>query len=189
MRFAGLALIGLSLSADAFAVSACKGLAMKKKRANLKSMALVGLWFGGFQALMPLLGFYLGSYFQRIVESFDHWIAFGLLTLIGINMIREALRKDEEEEDECTCLCPKNMFVMALATSIDAFAVGISLAMTGGTDIWAAVALIGSITFLLSALGVKIGNVFGSKLKSKAEFAGGCILIVLGLSILYEHLF
>ena len=187
MGFIELFLLGVGLSMDAFAVSVCKGLAMKK--ATLKSQMTCGLWFGGFQALMPLIGFFLGAMFADAIKSFDHWIAFGLLALIGANMLKEAL------EQECDCcenhdadMSVKTMFVMAVATSIDALAVGISLAMAGNVNIWAAVALIGVTTCVLSALGVKIGNIFGSRYEKKAEFAGGVILILLGLKILLEHL-
>lgn len=187
MGFIELFLLGVGLSMDAFAVSVCKGLAMKK--ATLKSQMTCGLWFGGFQALMPLTGFFLGAMFADAIKSFDHWIAFGLLALIGANMLKEALEK------ECDCceehdadMSVKTMFVMAVATSIDALAVGISLAMAGDVNIWAAIALIGVTTCVLSALGVKIGNIFGSRYEKKAEFAGGVILILLGLKILLEHL-
>ena len=187
MGFIELFLLGVGLSMDAFAVSVCKGLAMKK--ATLKSQMTCGLWFGGFQALMPLIGFFLGAMFADAIKSFDHWIAFGLLALIGANMLKEAL------EQECDCcenhdadMSVKTMFVMAVATSIDALAVGISLAMAGDVNIWAAIALIGVTTCILSALGVKIGNIFGSRYEKKAEFAGGVILILLGLKILLEHL-
>ena len=187
MGFFELFLLGVGLSMDAFAVSVCKGLAMKK--ATLKSQMTCGLWFGGFQALMPLIGFFLGALFADAIKSFDHWIAFGLLVLIGANMLKEAL------EQECDCcenhdadMSVKTMFVMAVATSIDALAVGISLAMAGDVNIWAAVALIGVTTCVLSALGVKIGNIFGSRYEKKAEFAGGVILILLGLKILLEHM-
>ena len=187
MGFVELFLLGVGLSMDAFAVSVCKGLAMKK--ATLKSQMTCGLWFGGFQALMPLIGFFLGAMFADAIKSFDHWIAFGLLALIGANMLKEALEK------ECDCceehdadMSVKTMFVMAVATSIDALAVGISLAMAGDVNIWAAIALIGITTCGLSALGVKIGNIFGSRYEKKAEFAGGVILILLGLKILLEHL-
>ena len=187
MGFIELFLLGVGLSMDAFAVSVCKGLAMKK--ATLKSQMTCGLWFGGFQALMPLIGFFLGAMFADAIKSFDHWIAFGLLALIGANMLKEALEK------ECDCceehdadMSVKTMFVMAVATSIDALAVGISLAMVGDVNIWAAIALIGVTTCVLSALGVKIGNIFGSRYEKRAEFAGGVILILLGLKILLEHL-
>ena len=187
MGFIELFLLGVGLSMDAFAVSVCKGLAMKK--ATLKSQMTCGLWFGGFQALMPLIGFFLGAMFADAIKSFDHWIAFGLLALIGANMLKEALEK------ECDCceehnadMSVKTMFVMAVATSIDALAVGISLAMAGDVNIWAAIALIGVTTCGLSALGVKIGNIFGSRYEKKAEFAGGVILILLGVKILLEHM-
>ena len=187
MGFFELFLLGIGLSMDAFAVSVCKGLAMKK--ATLKSQMTCGLWFGGFQALMPLIGFFLGAMFADAIKSFDHWIAFGLLALIGANMLKEALEK------ECDCceehnadMSVKTMFVLAVATSIDALAVGISLAMAGDVNIWAAIALIGVTTCVLSALGVKIGNIFGSRYEKKAEFAGGVILILLGVKILLEHM-
>ena len=187
MGFIELFLLGVGLSMDAFAVSVCKGLAMKK--ATLKSQMTCGLWFGGFQALMPLIGFFLGAMFADAIKSFDHWIAFGLLGLIGANMLKEALEKgcDCCEEHDAD-MSVKTMFVMAVATSIDALAVGISLAMAGDVNIWAAIALIGVTTCILSALGVKIGNIFGSRYEKKAEFAGGVILILLGLKILLEHL-
>lgn len=182
-----LILLAVGLSMDAFAVSICKGLAMKKTA--LKSMALCGAWFGGFQALMPLLGFLLGNLFANAIKSFDHWVAFGLLTFIGINMLKEA-REKEEEQDSLSAgdLSVKTMFVMAVATSIDALAVGISLAMAGNVNIYLAVTMIGVITFLFSAMGVKIGSIFGSKFEKKAQLAGGSILIFLGLKILLEHL-
>ena len=187
MGFFELFLLGVGLSMDAFAVSVCKGLAMKK--ATLKSQMTCGLWFGGFQALMPLIGFFLGALFADVIKSFDHWIAFGLLALIGANMLKEALEKECDCcEDQDADMSVKTMFVMAVATSIDALAVGISLAMAGDVNIWAAIALIGVTTCVLSALGVKIGNIFGSRYEKKAEFAGGVILILLGLKILLEHL-
>ena len=182
-----LLLLAVGLSMDAFAVSVCKGLCMKK--ADGKSMCICGAWFGGFQALMPLIGFFLGTLFAEAIESFDHWVAFVLLALIGANMLREAFDKEPEACDiEGVDLSFKSMLVMAIATSIDALAVGISLAMAGDVNILAAVALIGIITFTLSAVGVKIGNIFGSRYEKKAEFAGGVILILLGLKILLEHL-
>ena len=188
MGFFELFLLAVGLSMDAFAVSVCKGLCMKK--ADLKSMAICGTWFGGFQALMPLIGFFLGTLFADAIEAFDHWIAFGLLALIGANMLKEAFGK--EETDSCDIqgvdLSFKTMLVMAIATSIDALAVGISLAMAGDVNILAAVVLIGVITFSLSAVGVKIGNVFGSRYEKKAQFCGGVILILLGVKILLEHL-
>jgi putative Mn2+ efflux pump MntP len=169
---------------DAFAVSICKGLAMKK--VTLKECAIVGLWFGGFQALMPTIGYLLGSRFVQYITAIDHWIAFLLLCLIGINMVREALHKGEDEAD--ASLGVKNMFIMAVATSIDALAVGITFAFLQGVAIIPAVSFIGCTTFVLSAIGVKVGNVFGTRYKSKAELAGGIILILLGCKILLEHL-
>ena len=185
MRFIELLLLAVGLSMDAFAVSVCKGLSMKK--ATLRAGLTCGIWFGGFQALMPLIGFFLGSLFADAIQAFDHWVACILLAVIGINMLREAF---EEKEEECGCadMGVKTMFLMAVATSIDALAVGISLAMAGNVNIMAAVLLIGCTTCLLSALGVKIGNVFGSRYEKRAEIAGGIILILLGLKILLEHL-
>ena len=189
MGIGELFLLAVGLSMDAFAVSVCKGLAMKK--ATLKAEATCGLWFGGFQALMPTVGFFLGALFADAIEAFDHWVAFALLAIIGINMLKEALEKkdgsgDNPEKD--ADLSVKTMFLMAVATSIDALAVGISLAMVGSVNIWLAAAFIGICTCLLSALGVKIGNVFGSRYEKKAELAGGVILILLGVKILLEHL-
>jgi len=182
-----LLLLAVGLSMDAFAVSICKGLCMRK--ADLRAQAICGAWFGGFQALMPLIGFFLGTLFAEAIEAFDHWVAFGLLAFIGINMLKEAF---EKKEDSCDAneadLSPKTMLVMAVATSIDALAVGISLAMAGDVNIVLAVLLIGVITFILSAVGVKVGNVFGSRYEKKAQFCGGAILILLGLKILLEHL-
>ena len=189
MGIGELFLLAVGLSMDAFAVSVCKGLAMKK--ATLKAEATCGLWFGGFQMLMPVTGFFLGSLFAEAIEAFDHWVAFGLLAIIGINMLKEALEKEDESGDDPekdADLSVKTMFLMAVATSIDALAVGISLAMVGSVNIWLAAAFIGICTCLLSALGVKIGNVFGSRYEKKAELAGGVILILLGVKILLEHL-
>ncbi len=168
---------------DAFAVSVCKGLAMRK--ITVKKASIVGLWFGGFQALMPLLGYFLGVQFQDKITAVDHWIAFILLGIIGINMVREAMSGDCENTSDS--LDVKTMFVLAVATSIDALAVGITFAFLQ-VDIIAAVIFIGVTTFILSAAGVKIGNVFGTKYKAKAELAGGIILILLGIKILLEHL-
>lgn len=168
---------------DAFAVSVCKGLAMQK--VTIKKAALVGMWFGGFQALMPAAGYILGIQFKDKITSIDHWIAFGLLGLIGFNMIRESFSGEEKEADES--LDFKTMLLLAVATSIDALAVGVTFAFLQ-VNILAAVSFIGAITFLLSVMGVKIGNVFGSRYKSKAELAGGIILIILGIKILLEHL-
>ena len=185
MGFWELLLLAVGVSMDAFAVSVCKGLSMNKS--GIRQSAICGAWFGGFQALMPLIGFFLGTLFAEAIETFDHWIAFGLLGIIGINMLKEAFSK--EEEGCCGCdLSFKTMLVMAVATSIDALAVGISLAMAGNVNIWLAILLIGFTTFSFSGLGVKIGNVFGSRFEQKAQIAGGAILILLGLKILLEHL-
>lgn len=188
MGLGDLLLLALGVSMDAFAVSICKGLAMPK--ATLKEGLICGLWFGGFQALMPTIGFFLGTLFADAIEAVDHWVAFILLAIIGINMLKEAL-----EKEECCCceehnadLSVKTMFVMAVATSIDALAVGISLAMAGQVNIWMAAALIGLFTCGMSAAGVKIGNLFGARFEKKAQLAGGVILILIGLRILLEHL-
>lgn len=186
MGFVELLLLAVGLSMDAFAVSVCKGLSMKK--ADLKSGAVCGIWFGGFQALMPLIGFFLGTMFADAIKAVDHWIAFGLLVIIGINMLKEAFGKECDCEEHDADLSVKAMFIMAIATSIDALAVGISLAMAGNVNIFTAVALIGVITFTLSAVGVKIGNIFGSRFEKPAQIAGGVILILLGTKILLEHL-
>ena len=180
-----LLLLALSVSMDAFAVSICKGLAMKK--ATLKAGLTCGIWFGGFQALMPLIGFFLGTLFAEAIKAFDHWVAFGLLAIIGGNMLKEAFGKEEPEETSGD-LGVKTMFVMAVATSIDALAVGISLAMAGNVNIYLAVVLIGVFTGTLSAIGVKIGNIFGDRFEKKAQMAGGVILVLLGIKILVEHL-
>ena len=178
-----LFLIAVGLSMDAFAVSVCKGLAMPK--CTFKKAAIVGLWFGGFQALMPAIGYVLGAQFQETIASIDHWIAFVLLALIGGNMIHEALDNDEEEAD--ASLDVKTMFLLAVATSIDALAIGNTFAFLK-VNIIPAVCFIGIVTFIISFAGVKIGNVFGSRYKNKAEIVGGVILILLGLKILLEHL-
>jgi len=185
-----LAILAVGLSMDAFAVAVCKGLSVKK--VGLKEGCIVGAWFGGFQALMPLIGFLLGKTFEKYITAFDHWVAFILLGIIGANMIKEALSKEEEEE-ECGCensLAARKMFVMAVATSIDALAVGITFAflLKGAAELIFAIGMIGVITFVLSGVGVRIGNLFGAKLKSKAELVGGIILILLGVKILLEHL-
>lgn len=178
-----LFLIAVGLSMDAFAVSVCKGLAMPK--CTFKKAAIVGLWFGGFQALMPAIGYILGAQFQEAIASIDHWIAFVLLALIGGNMIHEALDNDEEEAD--ASLDVKTMFLLAVATSIDALAIGITFAFLK-VNIIPAVCFIGIVTFIISFAGVKIGNVFGARYKNKAEIVGGVILILLVLKILLEHL-
>lgn len=175
--------LAVGLSMDAFAVSVCKGLAMQK--VTLRKALLVGVWFGGFQAGMPLLGYFLGVQFKNSITSIDHWIAFVLLGLIGANMIREALSGEEEEANDS--LDVKTMFLLAVATSIDALAVGVTFAFLK-VSIVPAVSFIGIITFLLSCVGVKVGSVAGAKYKAKAELAGGVILILLGLKILLEHL-
>ena len=175
--------LAVGLAMDAFAVSICKGLAMREK--VLKKGIIVGLWFGGFQALMPTIGFVLGTQFKDQITSIDHWIAFVLLGLIGINMVKEALSNDEEQADDSIAV--KEMFMLAVATSIDALAVGITFAFLN-VHIVSAVSMIGVCTFLISFAGVKIGNIFGTKYKSKAELAGGIILILLGFKILFEHL-
>lgn len=186
MGFWELMLLAVGLSMDAFAVSICKGLSMKK--AGLKEGAICGAWFGGFQALMPLIGFFLGALFAEAIEAFDHWVAFALLAIIGINMLKEALSKKCDCEEHDADLSFKAMLLMAIATSIDAMAVGISLAMAGDVNIFVAILLIGVVTFVMCAAGVKIGNVFGSRFEKKAQAAGGIILILLGLKILLEHL-
>ena len=176
-------LIGIGLSMDAFAVSVCKGLAMEKITAG--KAVIVGVWFGGFQALMPLLGYLAGSRFSGYIEKIDHWIAFVLLALIGGNMIREAL--SDEEDEESASLAFLEMLMLAVATSIDALAVGITFAFLR-VQILTAILLIGMTTFLISVAGVRIGNVFGLRYKKKAEIAGGIILIGIGIRILLQHL-
>ncbi len=177
-----LFLIGISLSMDAFAVSICKGLSVGKIK--LKHMVLAGIWFGGFQALMPLIGYMLGSAFEQYIVSIDHWVAFIFLGVIGFNMIKES--REEEHQDASFAI--KTMFILAVATSIDALAVGITFAFLR-VDIILAVLLIGITTFAFSAAGIKIGSIFGSKYKSKAELFGGIVLIAMGTKILIEHLF
>lgn len=183
MSFFDLFLIALALSMDAFAVSICKGLSVKK--AGAKHILTAGIYFGGFQALMPLIGFLLGFKFERFIVSVDHWIAFVLLALIGAGMIKEAVSGKEDEADDSFSF--KTMLPLAVATSIDALAVGISFAFLG-VDIVRAAALIGVTTFVLSGVGVVVGNLFGAKYKSKAELAGGIVLILIGVKILLEHL-
>ena len=185
--FIELFLLGVGLSMDAFAVSVCKGLAMNK--VNKKQAVMIGLYFGGFQALMPLIGWFLGVRFQKYITSVDHWIAFGLLVFIGGKMILEAVRDSEVQEigEKDLPLDHKEMLVLAVATSIDALAVGITFAFLD-TPIIEAIAIIGCTTFLLSILGVVVGNFFGTRYKKKAEIAGGIILVLIGLKILLEHL-
>ncbi len=178
--------LGIGLSMDAFAVSICKGLAMNKT--NIKQCSVVGAWFGFFQALMPFIGFKLVMIFSSFIEKYDHWVSFVLLLLIGGNMIKESLSKDEENSTGCS-LKFKVMLVMAIATSIDALAAGIALVgKVNNNSIFFVVGIIGVTTFILSVLGVKIGSIFGSKYKSKAEFTGGAILIVLGIKFLLDGL-
>ena len=184
MDLLSLLLLAVGLSMDAFAVSVCKGLAVGKVKA--KHMCIVGAWFGGFQALMPTVGYLLGTRFEKYITAVDHWIAFVLLLLIGANMIREALSKDEEGEADAS-LSFKTMFLMAVATSIDALAVGITFAFLQ-VNIVPAALTIGATTFLISAIGVKVGSVFGLRYKKRAEIAGGVILCLLGVKILLEHL-
>lgn len=185
MSIFALFTLAVGLSMDAFAVSVCKGLALPKVK--LRHMVLVGLWFGGFQALMPAIGYFLGAQFSSYISNFDHWIAFILLGIIGGSMIKEALEKDDAEECPDAGLGVKTMFLMAVATSIDALAVGVTLAFLK-VDVVSSVLFIGVVTFVISAVGVRIGNIFGTKYKSKAELLGGIILIILGIKILLEHL-
>lgn len=184
MGLVELFLIAVGLSMDAFAVSVCKGLAMQK--CTVKKACIVGLYFGGFQALMPTLGYVLGVQFKNVITAIDHWIAFILLGIIGANMVKEA-RADDEMECADESLDIRTMLGLAVATSIDALAVGVTFAFLQ-VDIIPAVSFIGVITFTLSAAGVKIGNIFGTKYKSKAELTGGIILILMGIKILLEHL-
>ena len=192
MFFAELLLIAVGLSMDAFAVSVCKGLSLRK--VQWRHMITAGLWFGVFQAAMPLLGYLLGINFRSFIESIDHWIAFTLLALIGFNMIREALSEDDEDDEngekdgdeKNASFGYKVMLPLAVATSIDAFAVGITFSFLN-VSILPAVLTIGATTFLFSAAGVIIGNVFGTRFRSKAEIAGGIVLILIGLKILLEH--
>lgn len=183
MGLAELFILAVGLSMDAFAVAICKGLAMKK--ITLKNAVIVGAWFGGFQALMPLIGWLLGIRFKGYITAVDHWIAFVLLLIIGANMVKESFDKNEEGAN--ASLGFKIMFMLAVATSIDALAVGVTFAFLD-VNIWWAVSFIGCTTFVLSAAGVKVGSVFGVKYKSRAELAGGIILILMGVKILLEHL-
>ena len=178
-----LIMTALALSMDAFAVAVCKGLATDKVRP--KHMLITGAWFGGFQALMPLIGYLLGQTFKGLITPVDHWITFILLGIIGFNMLKEALECDEDAD---ASLGFKIMLTMALATSIDALAVGIGFALLPSLNIWFAIGAIGVITFTLSAIGIKIGSVFGAKWRSPAELVGGLVLICIGLKILLEHL-
>ena len=187
MGFIELFLIGVGLSMDAFAVSVCKGLNMREKL-NYRHAGIIALFFGGFQALMPLIGYFLGVNFESLIKSFDHWIAFVLLGFIGGKMIYEAVtEKDEEEENGSGALNIKELFMLAVATSIDALAVGITFAFLS-VNIWSSISVIGITTLILAFIGVILGNKFGTKYKSKAEIAGGVILILIGTKILLEHL-
>lgn len=183
MDLLSLFILAVGLSMDAFAVSICKGLAMD--RVTLKKAGIVGLWFGGFQALMPAIGYLLGSRFEQFITAIDHWIAFILLGIISASMIKEALSKDEEHAT--ASLDVNTMFLLAVATSIDALAVGVTFAFLQ-VNILAAVLFIGMTTLILSMIGVKVGNIFGLRYKAKAEIAGGVILILMGIKILLEHL-
>ena len=183
MGISELLLIGIGLSMDAFAVSIGKGLSTKSL--TPRHYLSVGVWFGGFQALMPIVGLLLGVSFASLVESFDHWIAFVLLGVIGSNMIRESLKGDECEIHPD--FSARAMFMLAIATSIDALAVGVSFAFLQ-IDILPAASIIGVTTFILSMIGLRIGNIFGCRFKSKAEFVGGVVLIIIGIKILAEHL-
>ena len=183
MGIVELLLLAVGLSMDAFAVSVCKGLSAG--RVTLTHAITVGLWFGGFQGLMPFLGWLLGSRFQGLIASIDHWIAFLLLGLIGLNMIRES--RNREEESLGTSFAPRAMLPLAVATSIDALTVGITFAFLQ-VDILPAITFIGLTTFLLSAAGVQVGALFGARFRGKAELAGGLILMLMGIKILLEHL-
>lgn len=187
MGFIEILGLGIALSMDAFAVSICKGLGMKK--INYKQALIIAAFFGGFQALMPLLGWLLGSQFQHLIEKYDHWVAFALLLFIGGKMILDVIRS--KDEDDCVDdgrFDIKELFVMAIATSIDALATGIVIAMEPGTNIWTSIAIIGLTTFIICIAGVIIGNKFGTKFKDKAAIAGGIVLILIGIKILLEHL-
>lgn len=182
MNIFELFVLAIGLSMDAFAVSICKGLSLGKIK--VKHMCMAGLWFGGFQALMPLIGYYLGSFFADMITKYSHWIAFILLLFIGGNMIKESFGEEEKVNDDTGV---KSMFLLAIATSIDALAVGVSLAFLK-VNIIPAVSFIGCITFVCSAAGVKIGSLFGDKYQSKAELCGGIILILIGVKILLDGL-
>ena len=184
MSILEILLLGIGLSMDAFAVSICKGLSTKKLQ--FKHYLIIGAWFGGFQALMPTIGYFLGATFEQYITAFDHWVAFVLLAAIGANMIKESFSKEESETNSSFAF--KTMLLMALATSIDALAVGITFALLPDVNVPLAVCLIGVTTFVCSAAGLKIGNLFGLRYKAKAELAGGIILILIGLKILLEHL-
>lgn len=180
-------ILAIGLAMDAFAVSMCKGLAVKKLK--VKHMIITGLYFGIFQSLMPTIGYFLGTSFKQYISSVDHWVAFILLAIIGINMIRESLSKfDENEEKHKDDFSFKAMLPLAIATSIDALVAGIGFIGAGDLNVPLTIAAVGIITFAVSAVGVKIGNVFGSRYKSKAEFAGGVVLVAMGIKFLIEGL-
>ena len=183
MHFTEIILLAIGVAMDAFAASICIGIPLKKVAP--KHAMLTAIWFGGFQALLPLIGYYLGASFSDFVSSIDHWIAFLLLGIIGVNMLRESFQKDE-----CSCGMPdfsvRAKFPVAMAPSLDAMAVGVSLSFTYA-NIWEAVLAIGIITAMFSGAGVYIGNMFGNRYKSKAEMTGGLILVVMGVRILLEH--
>lgn len=180
MSILDLFILAVGLSMDAFAVSVCKGLSLGKIKP--KHMCIAGAWFGGFQALMPLIGYFLGSFFADMIEKYDHWVAFVLLAIIGGNMIKESFGKDEKVDSSMDV---KSMLLLAIATSIDALAVGVTFAFLQ-VQIVPAVSFIGVITFIFSAVGVKIGSLFGTKYKSKAELFGGIVLVLIGIKILLE---
>lgn len=182
MSITEIIIIAIGLSMDAFSVSICKGL--NTRIFSIQTALKCGLWFGGFQALMPLIGYTLGMQFELYIRDYDHWVAFGLLTLIGGNMIRESLSPDNGVHDEKNGFI--TMFLLAVATSIDALAVGISLACLKA-QIWLSMTIIGITTFIFSVAGVRIGNIFGTRYKQKAELCGGVILIIIGVKILIEH--
>lgn len=184
MGIVELIVLAVGLSMDAFAVAVCKGLASPK--VTLRHMIIVGGWFGGFQALMPLVGYLLGTTFKDYITAVDHWVAFVLLALIGGNMIKESFSKEEEPTDDSFSV--KSMLLLAIATSIDALAVGITFALLPDVNVGMAVTCIGVITFVLSAIGVKMGRVVGAKFRSKAELIGGILLVLMGVKILLEHL-
>ncbi len=181
-------ILAVGLSMDAFAVSVCKGLAMG--RVKWKNACIIGLWFGGFQAAMPLVGYFLGSSFQVYIEAVDHWVALALLCLIGLNMIREAVFEKDEECCDCSVRA-RDMIAPAFATSIDALVVGIAMAMAAGSgkglSVFLSVGIIGAVTFVLCVAGVKIGGIFGAKYKKASEIAGGVILILIGVKTVLEH--
>ncbi len=182
MGILDLFLIAVGLSMDAFAVSICKGLSLGK--ISGKHMCIAGLWFGGFQALMPLIGYFLGSFFANAITEYDHWIAFLVLAVLGVNMIREAFQEEEKLDDSMAVL---TMLLLAVATSIDALAVGVTFAFLK-VAILPAVLFIGLVTFFLSAAGIKIGSVFGAKYEKKAEITGGAVLVLIGVKILLDGL-